>query len=279
MKRLALDDVDRDVDVLLVRRDRHLRRLDVELEVAAVLVEAAQRLEVGAELLLRVLVVLRVPGEPAGRRELHLRQELRFGERLVADDVDPGDLRRVALDDVEVDGDAVALLRRHGRRHLRGVPSARDVLSLHLLLGAVQRRAVEDLRLGEADVAQRLLERVGVEFLVAGDVHLADRRPLLDHDDQHAVVDLEPHVAEETCSEQRLHRRRGFRVVDALANLDRQIGEDGTRFGALHALDADVLDDERLEGVDGGSRSGDERRDERVNSAETPRAPAVRTAG
>ena len=276
-ERLALEDVDRDVDVLLVRRDRHLRRLDVELEVAAILIEAAQRLEVGAELLLRVLVVLRVPGEPAGRRELHFRQQLRFGERLVADDVDPGNLRRIAFDDVEVDGDAVALLRRDRRRHLRCVPTARDVLTLHLLLRAIQRGTVENLRLGEADVAQRFLEGVRVEFLVPGDIHLADRRSLLDDDDQHAVVDLEPDVAEETCSEQRLHCRCRLRVVDPLADLDRQIGEDRARFGALHALDADILDDERLEGVgESGSQSREECREERGDRAETPWAPTIK---
>jgi hypothetical protein len=63
---------DGDEDLLAVGRDRDLRRLDVELEIAAVEVVGAQRLQVGGELLLRVLVVLGEPREPAGVRELHL---------------------------------------------------------------------------------------------------------------------------------------------------------------------------------------------------------------
>ena len=125
---------------------------------------------------------------------------------------------------------------------------ARDVLPLDLLLGAVERRAVEDARLGEADLLQRLLQRFGVEFLVADDVDLADRRALLDDDDEDAVVlHLEPHVAKKTRREQRLHRLRRFLVVEALADLDGQVRKHRPRLGALHAFDADVLDDERLD--------------------------------
>ena len=170
-----------------------------------------------------------------------------FAERLVADDVDARDLRGIAFDDVDVHRDAVALLRRDGRRHLRRILAFRDVLALHFLLRAVERGTVEYLRFGQADVLQRLLERIGVEFLVARDVDLADRRPLLNEDNQHAAFDLQSHVAKEACREQSLHRGSGFCVVDAIAYLDRKIGEDGARFGPLDALDTNILHHERLE--------------------------------
>ncbi len=170
-----------------------------------------------------------------------------FRESLCADDVDAGDLRRIALLDREVDRDPVALLRRHRGRHLRRVVAAGDVLALHFLLGAVERAAVEDARFGDADVLQRLLQRVGVEFLVAGNVDPADRRPLLHDDDQHAVLRLEPDVLEESGRVQRLDRLRRLRVVDAVADLHGEIGEHRAGLGALHALDADVLHHERGE--------------------------------
>ena len=94
---------------------------------------------------------------------------------------------------------------------------------------------------------QRLLDRVGVEFLVADERDRADRRPLLHGDDQHVALRLEAHVAEEACRVQRLDRLRRLLVVDALADLDRQVAEDRAGLGALHALDADVLHDERIE--------------------------------
>ena len=244
----TLGDVDRDVDVFLVRRDRHLRRLDVELEVAAVLVEAAQRLEVGRELLLRVLVVLRVPGQPARRGQRHLAAAARFSVNALA----PTMLMRaifaaspssiVKLSATRLRSCGVTVVCTFAR-----VEAARDVLALQLLLGAVERRAVEDARLGDADVLQRLLDRVGVEFLVADERERADRRPLLHDDDQHVALRLEAHVAEEAGRVQRLDRLRDLLVVDALADLDRQVAEDRAGLGALHAFDADVADDERLE--------------------------------
>jgi len=42
----ALGDIDRDVNLLLVGRDRNLGRIDLKLEVTAICVIAAQRLEV-----------------------------------------------------------------------------------------------------------------------------------------------------------------------------------------------------------------------------------------
>ena len=106
---------------------------------------------------------------------------------------------------------------------------------------------------------QRLLQRVLVEFLGADDVDLADRRTLLHDDDQHVALDVEAHVAKKTGRVQRLDRRRGLLVVDAVADLDRQVAEHRAGVGALHALDADVLDRERLEGERGG---GPPRREE-----------------
>ena len=166
-KERAFGDIERDENILAIRRDRHLRRLDVELEIAAVLVVAAKHFEVGRKLLLRILVVLRVPREPARRGQGDFVQQLLFGERFRADDVDSGDLRGVAFLYGEVEGDTVAFLRRHRCLYLCAIKSARDVLPLQLLLRAVERGTVEDPRFRNADVFQRFLDRVGIELLVA----------------------------------------------------------------------------------------------------------------
>ncbi len=68
-----------------------------------------------------------------------------------------------------------------------------------------------------------------------------------DGDDQDVALRLEAHVAEEAGRVQRLDGLRDLLVVDALADLDRQVREDGAGLGALHALDADVADGERVE--------------------------------
>ena len=53
---------------------------------------------------------------------------------------------------------------------------------------------------------------------------------------------------EEPGREEGADRLRGLLLGHGLADLDRQVAEDGAGLDALDALDADVLDDEGLEG-------------------------------
>ena len=244
---LTLGDVHRDVDVLLVGCDRDLGRVDVEVEVALVQVEGAQGLEVGRQLLPRILVVLGVPGEPAGRGELHLLDQVVGLEGLGADDVDLADLGDVALFHRKVDADAIALERRHGGGDGGGVLAARQVLALELLLGALEQRTVEDARLGEADLAQAGLERVLVEFLHADEGDVGDRRAFVHRNHDDVAFGLDAHVAEEAGGEERTDRVRRLLLAEGFTHPHRQIVEDGARLGALDAFDADVLHHEGVE--------------------------------
>src|SRR5258708_5447161 len=153
---LAFREIDRDVDVAPVGRDRHLRRLDAEVEVAAVLVVRAQVLEVGRELFARIAVVLGVPGEPAGAAQHELVEQLALAKGVRADQVDAADLGDLALGHGDVDADAVALERRDGGLHLGGVQAARQILPLDLELGVIEQRTVEDAAFGHAELAQDL---------------------------------------------------------------------------------------------------------------------------
>ncbi len=249
-----LGDGDGDVDLLAVGRDRDLRRIDVELEVAAVEIERAQRLQVGGELLLRVLVVLGEPGEPAGSGELHVAQQLALGEVLRADNVDVGDLGDGAFLDVEAQRHAVPLQRRDRGLDHRAVVALARVLALDLLLGAVEQRLVVDLGLGDAGLLQAVLQIILGEFLRALDVDPRDRGTLLHVDDEHVAVALQAHILVEAGRVERLDGLRGFLVVDALAHFHGEVREHRSGFGALDALDTDVLDDERLEGECGKGR-------------------------
>jgi hypothetical protein len=111
-----------------------------------------------------------------------------------------------------------------------------------------------------SDVLERLFQRVLVELLGADDVDLADRRPLLHDDHEHTIFRLETHVAKETGGVQRLDRRRRLFIVDAIANLDWKVAEHGSRIGALHAFDADILDGKRIEGQHGSRHRQREQR-------------------
>jgi hypothetical protein len=156
--------------------------------------------------------------------------------------------------------DAVALQRRDRGLDHRAVEAAPGVLALQLLLGAVEQRLVVDLGLLDPGLLQAVLQVVLGELLRALDLDGGDRRALLHEDDEHVAVGLEAHVGIEPGGVERLDRGRGLVVVDAVADLDRQVGEDGPGFRALYTLDADVADDEGLDGEDrkrGGQETGE----------------------
>ena len=74
----------------------------------------------------------------------------------------------------------------------------------------------------------------------------ADRRPLIDDHDQHVAIDFEAHVLEQAAGVQRADRLRATLRIEPIADPNRQIGEDSSGLGALHAFDADVAHDEFL---------------------------------
>jgi hypothetical protein len=94
-----------------------------------------------------------------------------------------------------------------------------------------------------------------VELLETNEIDLGNRRALLDDDDDDFAIGLYPDVLEETGREQRLDRLRGLVIGHRLADLDRQVAENGTGFDALNALEADVPDRKRIH----GRRSGDKK--------------------
>ena len=242
----TLVDVQRQVDVLLVRRDGNLGRLDREFQVTAVQVERAQRFQVGGQLLLRVQIVLRVPRQPVGRGQLHLVAQVAFLEGLVADDIDLANLGGRAFVHREGDRHTIGVDRRNGSRHVGGVVAARDVLALDFLLGAVDQRLVVVARFGHAHATQCAAQCVLVELLEADELELRDGRTLFNTHHQHVAFGANLHVLEEAGVVERADRLGALLVGEGLTYLHGQIAEHGTRFDALYPLHANVLHDERL---------------------------------
>nr|GEU28237.1 hypothetical protein [Tanacetum cinerariifolium] len=241
---LAFGDVDGDVNVFFIGRDRDLGGIDIHLDITAIEIIRFERLDIAGQLGLGILVRLGVPVEPAARIERQLVLEFLVREYLVADDIDLFDLGDFAFVHRERDVDAVAFQRRDGGHELDAVQAARQVLALEFLLGAVNRRLVEDLRFAHADVLERLDQHVLLEFLGARELHLGNGRTFLDQHHQHVAVRFQAHVLEEAGGVQRADGGHALVVVEGLAHAYRQVAEDRTGFRPLYALDADVLDHE-----------------------------------
>jgi hypothetical protein len=99
------------------------------------------------------------------------------------------------------------------------------------------------------DVLQRLGQRVLVELLQADEADGGDDRSLVDDDHRDLAFDLDAHVLEQAGGEQRAQRDGALVVVVGVADAERQRREHGAGVGALQALDADVLQNEGLDGA------------------------------
>ena len=251
---VALCDVDGDGHIVLARRNGYLGGIDPEFQKTAGEVIRAQVFQVGVELGTRVAVGLGVPAQPATGIQVKQATQRGLWKRLTAHNPYVLDLGHVAFDHIEVEVDAVALTRRHGGDHLRGVHAAVDVLPLELLLCAVGQCLVKWAPFGQADVAQRFLQHLGIKLFDAGETHVGHGRALFDDHHQHVAVDLQSHVAEQTEAEERADRRGTLVVVVLLTNAKRQRSEHGARLHALQSLHADVAQRERLNGPSGQGR-------------------------
>jgi hypothetical protein len=267
---LTLAQVHGDEHVVHLRRDGDLGRLDLEVGVAAVLVVGRQLLDVALQRFARIPVVLPVPGQPVRGAELEDVEQLLVVVHRVADQVDLADAGALPLDDVDLDAHLVA-----GHLFDLGVDADGVLAAAEILVGEeaphlLEHRAVEGLAGREAHAAQRLLQVLGLDVLVARQLEALDRRPLPHHDDQRRAVTPQLDVAEEARRKQGAHRFLDAPRVEPVADVDGQVVVDRALGDALEAFDPDVADRE----IDRRLRAGDPRAGEQDRGDALPQVLA-----
>ena len=125
------------------------------------------------------------------------------------------------------------------------VLAAREILVGEVLLHFIEHRLIEGLAGGETDIAQRALQVLGLDVLVALDLEAFDRRPFDHSDDQRAAVAPHLDIAEEAGRIQGAHRFGDAALIELIADIDRQVVVDRALGDALQAFDADIADRER----------------------------------
>ena len=247
-KPLTFRDVDGDGDVLLVGRNRHLCGIHAELKIAALQVVGTQRFQVSIELGARVAVRLGVPAEPAAR--ILVKQTLQGGltESLVAVDADFLDACWLAFHHRECQVHPIALNGRDGGDDFSAVQAAVDVLALELLLRSVGQRLVEWTTFGQTHIPHGFLEDFLVEFTRARKLYVSNGGTLFHHHHENVAGRFQAHVLEKPQGKQRADGRSALVIVVIVAHAQRHGSEDGSRFHALQAFHADVLNLERLQG-------------------------------
>ena len=239
-------DIDGDVDILLVGRNRNLRRFDLHLDIAAILVVGFQRFDITSEFLLRILIRLGVPGKPARCAQTQHLDQFFFAEGLAADDIDILDARDIAFIDYKIDRYTITLHRCDCRRDQHAVQTARQVLAFQFLFRAIYQCLVKNTRLANADFLQSLGQLLLVKFLGAGKFNTGNCRTLFNKYHQYVALDFDTHILEETRGIQGLDCGRAFFIRKRFAYPHRQIAENRTGFSTLYTFNADVFYSERI---------------------------------
>jgi hypothetical protein len=108
----------------------------------------------------------------------------------------------------------------------------------------LKRRAAEGLAGREPDLAQRLGQILGLDVLVALDVHALERGALEHRDYEGRAFTAQLDVAEKPGRIQGADRLAHALRCQVIANVDRQVVEDRALRDSLQALDLDVADRE-----------------------------------
>ena len=234
-ERIALAFLHGDCDRVFVARLVELahRRYHLEVGIAVIVVEAAQRLLVGAETVLVVDVVTHEERQQtrALRRDYVRKPAVAVG--LVADEVDGPDFGAAAFVDVVHDVDAIlAEIDRAGRDH--------GVVASDAGIGGANCLGVRLELVGGERAARLQLHGGGelgiLELAVALKQNLVDDLVFRDLDDERSARLIDAHVREQPGSEQPLHQFVDIGRREGDARLDGQIAANRRRIDALIAL-------------------------------------------
>src|SRR5262249_53492363 len=147
---------------------------------------------------------------------------------------------------------------------------------------------IERLAGGEADVAERLLQVLRLDVLVALDLEALDRGTFEHGNDERAAVATQFDVAEKPGRVHRTHRLGNLPVIERVADVDGQVVEDRAFGDALQAFDANVTDREAVGAARGlrerngcvsAHRAARGDRERRVNDGSEAHSVAGSTSG
>ncbi len=171
---ITFSDIYRDVDVFLVRRNGHLSRGDVHVDIAAIQVIRAQTFKVTGKLLPGILVVVAEERQPVAGLQLEQIGEIFVGEYGIADNVDVLNRRNGAFVNIYFQRDAVARLRNDLSFDRSRVAPLRNILTLQLVAHALERGALEDFTFCQARLLQAGKQVFSLDRLVAVDLDAGD---------------------------------------------------------------------------------------------------------
>ncbi|MNJ24154.1 hypothetical protein D3C77_185620 [compost metagenome] len=243
---LTFVDVDSNVDVLLVRGDRHLGGSDVHVDVAAVQVVGTQTLQVTGEFFTGVLVIVLEERQPVGGLELEQADQVFVREDGIADHVDVLDGSDGAFVDLDLQADAVARLRHHFSLDLGRVAALGNVLALQFVTHTFEGGALEDFAFGQTRLLQTFHQVFSADGLVAFDLDAGHRRTLDHGNDQDVTVTAQLDILKETGLEQCTGGVHQATVIGLIADVQWQSTENAARGNPLQTIDTNIGDGEGL---------------------------------
>ena len=196
-KSFALGDIDGDHNFLLIGRDRNLRGVDLELQIAFGEVIRAQCFHIGIQFAAHIAIGFGIPAQPGSRVQIKQLEQCAAGKRLGTDDLNRLDLGGATFGDREAEIDPVVFKGRDSGDHLGRIHAAIDVLPFQLLFRFVRQCFIERTALGDANVLQCFFEYVFFKFSHPGKIHIRHVGALLHHHDEHVATGVDTHIVKQ----------------------------------------------------------------------------------
>ena len=248
---IAFGNVDGDVDAFLVRRQAHLRGVNVETSIAAIQIVAAQRFKISRQLLFLIFTIAHHVPPRHFIAQLEGRNEFIGAECVVADDIDLLDFRRDAFLEYQLQVDTVTRQRRHDSFNAGAVFTDAVVEILQPLFDISQRGAIEGFPYAHAGCLKVLLEHVIFHRLVTGESDAGNRWTLFHLHQQGITIAQDANVLKVAGGKQSTDGVTDIIIGYGIARTHWHTEEGRTNSDSLKAFEMNVLHHEPVSTVYG----------------------------
>ncbi len=250
---IAFGDIDGDVDPFLIRRQTHLRGVNIETRVAAIQIVAAQGFKVARQLLFLVFTIADDVPPRHFVTQLEMGNEFFGAKGMVTDDVDLLDLRRYALLEHQFKINTVARQRRDDRLNAGAVFTYAIVKVFQTFFDIRQRGAIQRLANTYARRFEVLLEHVIFHRLVPGESDAGNGRTFFYLNQKGITIAQDADVLKVAGGEQSANGVTDIFIINRVACAHRHTEESRTNGDSLQAFEMNVLHYEPFSTVYGGA--------------------------
>src|SRR5690554_76885 len=231
--------------MLFVRRDGHLGRDNIHIDITPVQIVRTQTFKVTGKLFTRILVIALEERSEVSFLQFKQSGQLFVAENRIANDIDVTDRSHRAFLDINLDTHTITRLLDNFGINMYGLTALGHILALQLVAYPLKRRLLKDLTLGQSGLFQAFKQVILLDRLVTADINRRNGRALNQVDHQYFAITSQTNVLEKAGTEQRAGCFSQLFVINLIANIKWQGSKNTTGRDALQAIETNIRHRER----------------------------------